>query len=50
MNKKEKEWIRENLRKIFITDIEENNDSQIEDTMNFLPDLALKVDFDICTK
>ena len=50
MNKQEKEWIRENLRKIFITDIEENNDSQIEDTMNFLADLALKVDFDICTK
>lgn len=48
MNKQEKEWIRENLRKIFIIDID--NDSQIEDTMNFLADLALKVDFDICTK
>lgn len=48
MNKKEKEWIRENLRKIFIIDID--NDSQIEDTMNFLADLGLKVDFDICTK
>ena len=40
-------WIKENLKQIFITDIEEDNDSQIEHTMNFLADLANLVKFDI---
>lgn len=40
-------WIKENLKQIFITDREADNDSQIEHTMNFLVALATLVKFDI---
>ena len=43
MNKKEKEWIKQNIRQIFITDLTENNDMQIEHALEFLADLAVYV-------
>lgn len=40
MNKKEKQWIKENLERIFIKDIQEDNDMQTEHTLEFLAELA----------
>ena len=40
MNKKEKQWIKENIERIFIQDVLEDNDSQIEHTQEFLAELA----------
>lgn len=44
MNKKEKQWIKENLEKIFIEDSKPECDSQADDIMNFLAELAGYVD------
>ena len=40
MNKKEKQWIKQNLEKIFIEDSKPECDSQTDDAMNFLAELA----------
>ena len=40
MNKKEKDWIKKNLKQIFITDIIEDNDMQTEHALDFLAALA----------
>lgn len=44
MNKKEKQWIKENLEKIFIEDINTECDSQADDILSFLTELAGYVD------
>ena len=40
MNKKEKQWIKENIERIFIQDVLEDNDCHIEHTQEFLAELA----------
>ena len=48
MNKKEKQWIKENIEKIFIEDSKEDCDSQTEDALNFLTELAGYVGAKLC--
>lgn len=40
MNNKEKKWIKENIEKIFIQDMLEDNDQQTEHALEFLAELA----------
>ena len=47
MNKKEKQWIKESLYKILVTDIEEDLDCQADDIENFLAKLANYVGLEI---
>lgn len=47
MNSKEREWIKEKLTQIFISDAEEDNDCQIEHSLEFLIELAGYVGLDL---
>ena len=47
MNKQEKEWIKRNLYKILVTDIEEDLDCQADDIEDFLAELASYVGLEI---
>ncbi|MBQ1550720.1 MAG: hypothetical protein IIZ67_01335 [Bacilli bacterium] len=47
MNKKEKQWIKESLYKILVTDIEEDLDCQADDIEDFLAKLANYVGLEI---
>ena len=47
MNKQEKEWIKRNLYKIFVTDIQEDLDCQADDIEDFLIELSRYVGLEI---
>ena len=47
MNKKEKEWIKEALYKILVTDMQEDLDCQADDINDFLAELANYVGLEI---
>lgn len=47
MNQKEKNWILKNLKQIFVIDIVEDTDEQIENALEFLYALGDYVGFDL---
>ena len=50
MNAREKQWIRNELYKILVTDIVEDLDCQADDINDFLADLAEMVGLDVSTE
>ena len=47
MNQREKKYIKDNLKQIFVVDQLSENDMQTEHTIEFLMDLATMVGFDL---